>query len=225
MSLTGFVYARDHADKLGRSLEADTHTALMVGCFSNQVRAYTIPFPIAHPTHNALQQTRRKALLDNSQWSELRPRYALFGVGVLGPGHRLYEEAKAVKHEKHLEPLLDPLKALVSICDRVRNECGDPLYYPVGDIANQLFYIQGPSSIQVQDQHRLEITELISDINSRLLTVTPEQLEDVENIILIAGTTSKALAIRELLIRERFNIRFLCTDKLTAAEILKYPPE
>jgi len=47
----------------------------------------------------------------------------------------------------------------------------------------------------------------------------------VENIILIAGTTSKALAIRELLIRERFNIRFLCTDKLTAAEILKYPPE
>ena len=54
----------------------------------------------------------------------------------------------------------------------------------------------------------------------KLLTATEEQLGQITELILVAGTLMKALAIKQLLEEDKFHIRILCVDKEVAEEIL-----
>ena len=69
------------------------------------------------------------------------------------------------------------------------------------------------------------VQHLIDKINSRMLNVTAAQLESINNIIVVAGTSRKALAIRELLEHSQYNIRYLCTDSIAARKILEAQPK
>lgn len=223
MSLTGWVGAKNHAGNGGRDLEADTHAAMMVGCFSHPTIAHMVNHPIAHENLALREEIHSRSHLCESQWKEVHPRYALFGVGVLGPGHRLYETAKATKHEPTLEPLLEHLQELVAIGESVHARSKCPSYYPVADIANHLFCVRGRNWQAIDTETQAAIEVLVGQINAKLLTVNPAQLQSIENVILVAGTAQKTVAIRHLLGAKPSNVRFLCIDRETALKVLDKP--
>jgi DNA-binding transcriptional regulator LsrR (DeoR family) len=224
MSLTGWVHAKSHAGIGGGELEADKHAAMIVQCFRHPtIGTHMVNHPITHEDPYLRARILERTHLGRRQWNEIHPGYALFGVGVLAPGHRLYEEAKATKHEPGLRPILDPLRELVEIGEHVNSISSCCLYYMVADIANQLFCVHGHHWDRIDQKTRLRVEELVQEVNERLLTVSPSQLQDVGNVILVAGTECKATAIRHLLHTEQCNIRFLCTDKKTAMKILSLP--
>jgi hypothetical protein len=109
---------------------------------------------------------------------------------------------------------------IVEICKRVD---ATPSYVPVADICNRLFFVPPPRGVSLAAHDRRKILELIDTINSRLINVSEDQLKDIRQIILVAGTARKALAIRYLLSRpkkDRLSIRILCTDQASAKLIL-----
>jgi DNA-binding transcriptional regulator LsrR (DeoR family) len=221
MSLTGWVHAKNYAGTGGSDLEADKHAAMMVQCFGHPTIANMVNHPITYENDGFRHKIHERTHLAEMQWREVHPRYALFGVGVLGPGHRLFEEANATRHEPGLKPIVELLQELVAISGAInlKNvEC--PLYYPVADIANHLFCVKGRNWERIEHAERIRIEELVTQINAMLLTITPAQLQQIENVILVAGTERKAVAIRHLLNAEQCNIRFLCTDRKTALKVL-----
>lgn len=223
-SFTGWVHAKNHyaTTNTTREFEADTHAAMLLQCFGQAV-INTVNRGIAYrdDENHLLEKLRKASHLSETQWVKTRPRYALLGVGVIGPGHRLYEEANATRHEPGLQAIVEPLRRLVEISEKVHARARCRFYYPVADIANQLFCVQGCHWNDIDATVRQELENLVTGINKQLLTVTAAQLKEVENVILIAGTETKAVAIRHLLHTEHCNVRFLCTDRKTADRILK----
>lgn len=64
--------------------------------------------------------------------------------------------------------------------------------------------------------------------NKRLLTISEEQLGMIGGLLLVAGTSDKAVAIRKFLDDSeseprRVRVQVLCTDAPTAELILKWP--
>jgi len=226
MSLTARIHAKNHAGAQGRDLDADFHAALLATCF-NHASISLLPLPIAQASPGDRERAARRTHLADAQWSKVAPRYGLFGVGILAPGHRLYDESMASKREEGLKAILPQVMQLVEISEQVHTLMAgiSPLYYPVADIANQLFTMQGSLWDRIEKNIQTRIEALVAEINCHLLTITEAQLRDIENVVLIAGTESKALAIRSLLERERSNIRFLCTDGDAARQILNKPME
>jgi DNA-binding transcriptional regulator LsrR (DeoR family) len=224
MSLTGWVHARNHAGTGSSELEADKHAAMMVQCFVHPTTVNMVNHPIAYEDDGLRQKIRERTHLAEKRWKDSHPRYALLGVGVLGPGHRLFEETNATRPEPGLQAIVEPLKELVAISESPEAKNLDcPEYLAVADVANQLFCVKGRNWVRITDAVRDRIEQLVEQINAKLLTITPAQLKDVENVILVAGTERKAVAIRHLLHTEQCNIRFLCTDKKTAIKILAKP--
>ena len=217
-SLTGAVHARDHAQRINLTLDADTHVALLGPCFTQSVTLHLASHPIIFPG------VRKTIWFSDQHWHDEPPTHALIGVGVLAPGHRFFEDAGI--NTQHREPILAPiqsdLESLVKLCGDVERSKGvdSRIYCPVADIANCLFYVQPPPGANIKNDTQREIERLVGKINDQLLNVNRQQLQQVGQIMLVAGTPKKAVAIRRLLDDDRYNIRFLCTDRDTAEQIL-----
>ena len=219
-SLTGSVYARDHSGQLNHMLDADNHTAHLAGCFSGRAQLRLISHPIAFKTPSALKEVQRLTWL--GEWDERsRPTHALMGVGALIPGHRLHEEARSSDKNEWLSPIAEFVEPLVDICDSIRSRF--PRYCPVMDLCNRFFFVEPPPDVQIDGGTRDDIGRLLAGLNERLLTVTPEQLAEIESIILVAGGENKDLIVKNLLrnrSRYHYRVRYLCTDSLTASALL-----
>jgi DNA-binding transcriptional regulator LsrR (DeoR family) len=235
VSLSGQVLARDHAGQIGSNLDADFHVnylALRLSTAGNaRVQTIQVGKSIADLTGDL------KATLIWQQWQQMRPNYAIVGVGTLSPGHQFFEaiEKKEVVTEQkgtiqyQLGPIRNELGSLIELCKR--SSVGDMGYCPVGDVCNFLFYIPAPDGM-ISEGDEVDIRKLIKNINDKLLTFTLPQFSEIENTVVLAGTKLKASAVLELIENRdaqyaRLNIEVLYVDEAAARSILdladRYP--
>lgn len=127
VSLTGAVHARDHAKQLNARLDADLHVALFGLNIQHEATLHLTTYPIT------ACEARELTHLGKKQWAHRHPTHALVGVGVLGAGHRFYEEAKSPTPDPILQKFLPPLKRLAALCDSVRDSAPFPGYHPVAE--------------------------------------------------------------------------------------------
>jgi len=222
LSLSGSLVPRAHAEQLSMALDSDVHVVLMGLRFRTPVTLQLISYPIA-PRN--IESARQRTWLDPQKYSALRPTRALLGVGVLETGHRFYAEVagKSGDPPSALEPVRNDLGQLVELVKAVRTRPGarNAHYCPVADIANCLFFVDPPDGFTLDPGERRALKSGIKGLNARLLTLRTEQLRGIDNIMLVAGTPKKALAIRQLLTRGELNISTLCVDDKAARIILQ----
>jgi DNA-binding transcriptional regulator LsrR (DeoR family) len=223
-SLTGHVQPRDHAEQLNLLLDADIHLGLLGLCFSRPVRLYPLGQGLACRTPDEVESAIAHSRLSEGEWKHQPFTHALLGVGVLGPGHRFYNQIKGDdgRRSRLLLPIQEPLTQLIRICDEFVSDHG-PLHSPVADMSNRLFFVPFPPSLGLTSgvKRLLEkkLTALISEINAHLVTATEAQLRSTGQIMLVAGSRQKSLAVKSLLM-QRYPIRVLCVDHHLASDLL-----
>jgi DNA-binding transcriptional regulator LsrR (DeoR family) len=232
MSLTGSVYSRSTQKRFW--LDADTHAALLALCFDREVRLNLIRYPLTYPSNSkdgsaqhSAKEIRERTSLGSKQWAASCPTHALVGVGLLAPNHRFYEEAMAKPEEQ--EPLLASIHVrlveLVKLCEKQASAWENAAQ--VADMSNHLIYIPAGQKTESDrrkqkesDKAQREIIRLIQEINEAMITIQSEQLSQIKNLILVAGTEKKFRAIKELLTNPKYHVRYLCTDEAAAVRIL-----
>jgi DNA-binding transcriptional regulator LsrR (DeoR family) len=219
VSLTGNVGARSHAQKINVQMDADTHVDMLSKSFSQKIESFKISSLVSHRDTAVLKALREETWLSTTQWRA--PTIALIGVGTMGPGHRFYELANSNDTPQPMFlALKEDLQNLIKLCKKIQSVYGD--YCPVGDICNNLFFVTPPSHVRVSSHDENEIRSTIKGINSKLLNIDDDQLQQIDNLMMVAGTAQKALAIRELLVHRGYKIRILCTDVAAAKSILAH---
>jgi hypothetical protein len=231
VSLTGDVYPRSHASwipdinertpGLNLQLDADDHLNILGLSFPPDLKIVKISSLIAWE-RGQLTAARRRTILDQDEWKKNVPDLAIVGVGVFSHGHRFYQEvnAPAIECESRLKPILGDLRSLANRLKEVVEASQAERYVPVGDMCNRLFYVKPPSGVSISSERESQIKDLIRSINEKLLTASDEQLAQIGQLILVAGTLKKAPAIKQLLEEDKYNIRIICVDEEAAAAIL-----
>jgi DNA-binding transcriptional regulator LsrR (DeoR family) len=219
ISMAGNLRPKHHKVLQNLILDADFNTHELARWFATKVNAKYVgrhAVPRSNFVEIELLRNTTEAL-SHRTWE--RPvDVAIFGVGILRPGHRLYTIAdEEIKNDNsEYGPLRGPLLKLKRYADHYKDPC------PVADIANHLFFIRplkasGRGSIPTGVQQR--IRQQIEEFNSRILTVTDKELSQIRLGILIGGTKQKTVAVLRLL-REPY-VRYLCTDDEVAESLLK----
>jgi DNA-binding transcriptional regulator LsrR (DeoR family) len=111
----------------------------------------------------------------------------------------------------------DKLAKLAYWCD----QCTSPFTSPVADICHNLLPVQPPAEKKAKRLGDLVqgcIAEIARDWP--FITVSEARLRETENIMLVAGGPKKTGPIR-LLLEKNYPITLLCTDNVTARELLK----
>lgn len=239
LSLNGVLYPQPHAGQMGIPLDADNHISILASCFAS-VRLHPISYSIAH-SEEEIDAIRQNTWLADDKFDNHLPTHALVGMGVLAAGHRFFEEIKQTREGvspptlRNLKAVDSPLPRLVEYASKIREL--EPRYCPVGDVANRLFFVPPPPELRGRLPKDLEdkITPLIDKVNRLLLTISDAQLGRIRNVMLVAGTRTKALAIRKKLrdsrdkrspggdpeeLARKPNVGFLCTDAGAAEMIL-----
>lgn len=222
-SLTGATYPQTHAAQgTNLRLDADTNVNLFAGdCFASPVKPHFVHSPII------ASRQERKAVYARAPWlseaqSEGSLTHAIVGVGAFTWGHRLYEEGKARSAGQAGERIFDPigpeLAKLAHLCD----QCGSPTLSPVADICHNLLLVPPPPEAGASKRLAEMVQKRITAINRKkpFITVSEDRLKEIENLMLVAGGLKKAGSIR-LLLQRRYPITLLCTDHITARELLK----
>jgi DNA-binding transcriptional regulator LsrR (DeoR family) len=232
ISLAGDVYARTHSwwregvtrlsyPGLNFQLDPDDHLNLLGFSFSAPLNMRKISRSIAWERGEVTKMIK-ETVLDRDEWKKTIPTLGIVGVGVLSEGHRFYQEVKRpeVQREHMLKPILGDLHRLIEMMSGLEFPKDYYWYVPVGDICNRLFYVRPPAEVKISKEQERQICELIARLNEKLLTATEDQLGQIKQLILVAGTLMKALAIKQLLEEDKVHIRILCVDKEVAEEIL-----
>jgi len=225
MSLTGDLYPQGHEKGLNAVLDADFHTALFSMSFSELMTLRKISSTIAHED---IESARKKTWLDRDEYRKHTPTVAIVGLGVLKEHHRFYQEvrretgAASPSGQNVLAPIKKFLKELVDISEKY----SQGIYCPIADVCNRLMFVERPD-VRIKEADRQKMLKLIEAINARLLTIDSDQLGRIRGLLLVAGTTQKALAIRKLLLESELQqsglrIRTVCTDSAAAQLILEH---
>ncbi len=217
LSLTGDVYP-EGVDKI--FVDADFNVGLMCRCFSGGVsNQEMISRPIAFDDKDELIKSKKNTWLGPS-FKDNIPTHAFIGVGFLGDGHRFYIEAKSGTPTKILNPIHQPLVKIITLIEElgvdqtlITDICHRfSMHWPP---AGTKFSVSDERAKEIKD----EIQEHIDTINSKVLTVNLEQLKQIDNIILIAGSKMKAQPILDTL-KEDLKITTLCTSASAANEMM-----
>lgn len=232
ISLAGDVYARTHSfwregvtslsyPGLNFQLDPDDHLNLLGVSVFASMNMRKISRSIAWERGEVIKMIK-ETVLDRDEWKKTIPTLGVVGVGVLSEGHRFYQEVKRPESQREhlLKPILGDLHLLIQLCSSLQYPPQWQWYVPVGDVCNRLFYVKPPAEVKISDEQRRQILARITSINDRLLTATEAQLSEITQLILIAGTLRKALAVKQLLEEDKYNIRILCVDQEAAEEIL-----
>jgi hypothetical protein len=214
-SLTGSCHPIHHAGGRNLRLDADWHVGLLGPCFALEVnKMYYMNSPIFHVTHEEARDRVASSWLQRT----LSINVAILGVGVLSKGHQFYEQVRRPRRDREpiFEPVLRELRSLADLSDAYSKGH----YCPVADIAHRFFFVPPPAFIAVPVEVQGEIQRLLDDLNSRIHTISEEQLRRVTTVGLVAGTPAKAYAIRHLLSNSAYRVRYVCTDEITARIIL-----
>jgi hypothetical protein len=160
-------------------------------------------------------------------WTRTRPAIAIVGMGTLAGDHHWAREVAARREgsdaEQRLNPVIADLERVVEVCERVSGETAQR-YVPVAEICNNLFFVDPPPGLEGQLK-RLRVSDLrdwISRINRRLITFKMDRLNDIAQVMLIAGGVAKACGIYWLLGTKELRVRMLCTNRQTAELLLEW---
>jgi DNA-binding transcriptional regulator LsrR (DeoR family) len=219
VSLTGANHARDRKRKNLR-LDADHHLSLLGRCFLTEVKMHLVSHPLVYDDPAELAGAMRRTWLNpEGRWRVNLPTHALVGMGTLVSGHCMFDETAAAPPDRDpvLAPIFEDLRSLITVCQPLISE----RYSPVADIVNRLFYVSPPAGVTIDSATEQEIRAAIDRINTKVLAVSPVDLKRIPAVMLVAGTRSKAIAIRQLLTDNDYHIRFLCTDETAAEEMLR----
>lgn len=151
------------------------------------------------------------------------PTLALVGIGGVRAksGHRFI----VGHHEPALGNLQPELNGLIELIEKYSGNGNRLVSCPVGDLCNRLFItLAARQAIPKPELEKMQ--EYISAINSRLLSVTFEQLFNVPKVVVVAGGATKVDAIRSVLEWQAMGwkqplVHDLCTDKETAERLLE----
>ena len=222
-SLTGTVWSFALEKSKAFWLDSDLNVALLWGCFSvdNTPVQHYIGYPLTYPG-------RGDTWMGKHDLDRFLPSVALVGVGTLYPGHRFWVEDDAngeVKQEGPIEPILAPIlddlkelrRRIQPFVKSVATGEEDDYYSPVSDTSNHLFFVTPPKDAEFPREHAERIQQQVALVNSKLLALDDEQFSRIETLALIAGSKSKACAINELLIHDRYNVQSLAVDEEAAA--------
>lgn len=232
ISLAGDVYARTHSwwregvtslryPGLNFQLDPDDHLNLLGVSVFASMNMRKISRSIAWE-RGEVSKMIKETVLDKDEWKKNVPTLGIVGVGVLSEGHRFYQEVMRPESQREhlLRPILEDLHLLIKLFSRLGYPPEGHWYVPVGDVCNRLFYVRPPAEVKISSEQERQILSHIKNINDKLLTATEEQLSQITQLILIAGTLRKALAVKQLLEEDTYRIRILCVDKEAAEEIL-----
>jgi hypothetical protein len=231
VSLTGAVYPRSHAywnpeDNSGTAdfnlhFDPDDHLTLLGFSFPPDLKIVKLSCVIAWEPGQLITE-RSRTILDRDTWKTMVPNLAIVGVGVFSRGHRFFQEVDAPPSvsEKRLTPILGDLSALKKMVLGAVGPLQAERYVPVADVCNRLFYVKPPPDISLSGEKEKQIKDLIKNINGKLLCATEEQLAEIDQLMLVAGTRKKAPAIKQLLKEDKYKIRIICIDQEAAEAIL-----
>ena len=159
VSLTGSNYARLHGGNPNVRLDADTNVSLFGPQFANEVTMRFMSYPIVAEPDDATEIVKRRIAVNGATSSPGRITAALVGTGVFAIGHRFFQETKVREKERdhNLAPIFDLLKQLAEAC-RPRTT---PIYSPVADMANRLFYVHPPRSLAIPSREEQNIRDIL----------------------------------------------------------------
>jgi DNA-binding transcriptional regulator LsrR (DeoR family) len=213
--------------------------------------ADALPMSSVHPIDLPLVQSEpsavREALageasfLTYDAWARRPPDLALIGLGIMGAPQALdpASDRRTLpwSRAERASPIFPHLRQLRRICARFREIHG---YIPISDVCDRLFWV--PEDGESPDL-RNEAASLIETVNSHLLTVEtglgpsppprrptrPASLDQVREVVLVAGGQYKTRAIYRLLCHKSPNKRSfadtLVTDVGTAEALIRLAEE
>jgi DNA-binding transcriptional regulator LsrR (DeoR family) len=220
-------------------------------CFASPVKPYFVHSPIIASPEERNAVYARAPWLGEDQSGRVTLTHAIVGVGAFTWGHRLYEEGKArsaqvartrdesemdapalseshrfqggeleiqAVGERVFDPIGPELVKLANLCD----QCNSLELSPVADICHNLLSVEPPPDAK-GSQHLAELVrDCIAMINEKrpFITISENRLTEIDNIMLVAGGPKKAGSIR-LLLQRGYPITLLCTDHITAQQLLK----
>ena len=221
LSLCGAVHPKHDADTVNLRLDADTNVNYMGPVFSGRVDMQMVSYPIGFRDESVFEKS-----CIGGCWPEQGPNLALMGVGVLWSGHRLVQigsrnairpENQLLLSEKLRKQVIDLIDVIKVVCDRSK----EPMYYPVAELAQHLFFVPPPVGVSVSKEVVDQLQNIIDIINENSLSISGDKLHKVGAIALIAGTRVKAAALRQLLKNSGYPIRFLCIDREVAEYLIR----
>jgi len=221
VSLAGRLNPRHYAHSPNLSLDADYNTQEFAKWFDRDLKGWHLVRHelVCKDEPTAVAVRRNNAVFGNGLWDKPLD-IAILGIGVLRPGHRMYDIAAFDLNiwppATELAPILPDLKGLIALSDKYSSA----EYCPVADVANHLFTVPPVPPVQIPKREWRRIVDLIARINGRTLTVSEKHIQKMKNIIFISGTRQKCLAAREFLLNHD-NVRYFCTDVDSASHILQ----
>jgi DNA-binding transcriptional regulator LsrR (DeoR family) len=214
ISMSGATRPTHYSVMQNLVLDADFITQNLACWFEKPVLArYVGRHCVPHSkTKRAIKELRNiNDALSEQTWA--RPvDIAIFGVGIMGKGHKLFTVAE--QGIRDFQPILASLKAL----RKYALKYGTKHYCPVADISSRLIFVRPdgyraiPSDVQAHIQH------YIDEVNARTLTLSDRQLHNIRRGILVAGTIQKFAVVRQL-IGEPF-VRYVSVDDEIARKLV-----
>jgi len=151
------------------------------------------------------------------------PTLALVGIGGVRAksGHRFIVGL----HEPMLGNLQPELSKLIDLIERISDNGNRQFSCAVGDLCNRLF-ITLAARKYLPASTLAELESYVDAINTRLLSITFEQLYLVPKVVVVAGGATKIDAIRSVLEWQAMGwkqpiVHDLCTDRETAIRLLE----
>ena len=151
------------------------------------------------------------------------PTLALVGIGGVRAqsGHRFIVGL----HEPMLGNLQPELSKMIELIEKISGNGERQVGCAVGDLCNRLF-VTLEARKKLPPATLKELDNYVNTINSRLLSITFEQLYHVPKVVVVAGGATKIDAIRSALEWQAMGwkqpiIHDICTDRETAIRLLE----
>jgi hypothetical protein len=166
--------------------------------------------------------------LDTLFWSEnspLRiPQVAVVGIGALHQDHRYFQLDGEIA-SPDVKPIENELNELKHSVQDIENRTG---YIVVGIWCLRLFYVEPPGGLEIKEEEKRRIKDLIKTVNERLIAVDDNRLSLVNLIVAIGGGPKEHLAVWGALQKmnekkkDKRLIDVLCTDEMAAKKLIAW---
>jgi len=222
VSLCGTLFAGGVAQSWNLCVDADVNVASLGPAFESPVDAEPVSYPLLQ---------RRAA--DAPPWAGVQLTQTWCGLGIVQEsrdglrGHRLWElasqEESALGVPSTLRRTLDSIRRMLH---QIAECAGEVPYAPVAEVAYHFFLVPPPANLHERiPTHLLHaLDRALMRLTSSIATAPGRLLREAQLAVLVAGTASKADAIRHSLesgVPAKFHV--VITDRTAAGRILRRP--
>lgn len=256
MSLAGAFPEHEDEEESALRKDANLNAAALAELFPGRVRTEQIRHGVMCRSPEDRSWVLAGTHLAPTKYSNFHPNLAIVGIGLLSPSHDLYRyvrensaqrRTRANQPDPHFsEEVLSKLREWSRLLDEVDSIARDYVgYIAVAEVCNRFYVVDPPKWIApissdsapriLKLMDRLtQLRDAVAELNQHLVSPTEEQLGQIERVILVAGTSLKAPAIRTLLKSKTetedrqahvgWHISQLYTDETAARALLNEVP-